>query len=107
MKLIGRMKVGQVVDREQASRLLNNPDLWEGDVWCVSAPEDATEADFDRIVPDDIARRLRFLRANGDVSGLVYDARDPSRIDNQTLRTVRELTPASAGFLDDLLDDSA
>ena len=91
MYLAGRMEVGER-HRE------------EGESWVevLTAEEGSgTALSFRRKVPLDIVKDLRFR--GGDIARpLLFKSNN--RLDSQTLRGVRELTPASAALLDTLLD---
>jgi hypothetical protein len=57
--------------------------------------------DFRRQVPLDMARQLRFN--SSDHPTLCFRTKNPNKLDPQTLRAIRELTPESAALLDELL----
>jgi hypothetical protein len=96
--LIGRIRVDEVVDRPEAERRLGHPVYPAPDIALAVSPRD--RARYDRIVPEDIARGLRFA----DGRGLRFASPARYRIDGQTLRGLRELSPESAATLDGLID---
>ena len=103
LRFIGRMQVQRIVSYDEACRLLDC-DLWEADEHCIAVPETATRMSFERYAPLETARRLRFVRADGTIIGLTFRAGDPQLLEQQTLRSVRRLTPESAELLDELIE---
>lgn len=96
----GWMRVNQILTQKQAERYLGRSDLWEALEHCVCEQEDCSRLIFDLVVPDPIARRLRF-ESGGEPRPLVFT---PSgAIDKQTLRGVRRLTSESADLLQQLV----
>jgi hypothetical protein len=89
----GRMRVKLVVDQEEAQRQ-RRADLWEAPDHILG--EAGTVFRGDLVVPDQTVAQLRF----GDGAALVVA---DGKIDQQTLRTLRELTPESAKLLDAVL----
>jgi hypothetical protein len=90
-----RMRVTEITNRPTARRRLG------ADVW--DAPDHAfgeagTPLRHDLTVPDAVVKNLRFAPSG---SPLRFVGR---RLDQQTLRGVRELTPGSAALLDQLLE---
>lgn len=102
---VARMKVGSVVNRPQAVAQFGRH-LWRASDWCIAAAGTATKLIYDRPVPTEIAKRLRFKTEQGE-SKLAFSKRDPGKLNGQTLRSVRELTPQSAHLLDTLLGTSS
>ena len=99
LRLIGRMLVKEIVSRDEArSRLGYEP--WEGSDHALSTERNSTKTRFDLYVPLAIVRQLEFRTASG-LKGLKF--RSEGKLDGQTLRSVRELTPESAALLDGLL----
>jgi hypothetical protein len=92
--LLGRLTVEQIVGKREAQA------RFKTEVY--DAPEHligrGTPLDFDRVVPENIARRLR--RASG--KPIKIDT-DRYRVDRQTLRTPGRLTEESAALLDNIL----
>jgi hypothetical protein len=99
--LAGRMQVDRVVSRDEAMELLGTDDLWDAEDQVIAAPGTGLPMRFDRPVPLEVTRRIRFL-VGGKDEPLVF--RTPTRLDQQTLRGVRQLSPDSARLLDELLD---
>lgn len=102
--LIGRMKVGEICDTEEAARLLERPSsqLWNAPEHLIACA--ATSIDLECAVPLDLTQRLRFSSSQG-AKPLKF--KFPGCLDTQTLRSVRELMPASAQALDCLLKEKA
>lgn len=93
------MNVRKVCGQEQAQAEL----LYE--VWKATdhlMAESATRMRFDFEVPLRVAKRLLFQSSKGSKPPLFIE---PGVLDKQTLRGVRELDPASARLLDELLPD--
>jgi hypothetical protein len=98
--LMGRMEVDKVCSQKEAEKLLGTSDLWEGKDHLIAKP-DPEILRFDRQVPLDVTKRLRFLSPTGKIRSLVFTS--PTELDRQTLRGVRKLTSESAAELDRLL----
>ena len=95
--LIGKMRVGKIVGRIEARRILG-AEPYDGIEHLIAGA--ATPAGLTQ-VPAALARKLRFVSAGGN-DRLSFGADDaPSP---QALRVIRELEPASAARLDELLD---
>lgn len=98
--LAGRMQVSQMVGQDEAERLLDSK-LYGANEHVIG--RNGTVTRFDAVVPDRIVQQLRFEPGG---RGLVRNAK--GKLDQQTLRSLRELTPASAALLDSILaTDSA
>jgi hypothetical protein len=98
MFLGGYVDVDRIVNKEQAQGLLKRP-VWDADDFALPKGESDFRADLQ--VPMRVVRRLRFLPGS---TALVLSA---GRVDQQTLRGLRELVPESAQLLEDLLDDGS
>lgn len=98
--LLAKMRVAMVCDVDEAAAALETvPELlWDADDHVVA--DAATPLAFDREVPRDTTARLLFV-AGGDEKPVKFDRQ--GRVDQQTMRGVRELTPTSAALLDSLL----
>lgn len=99
--LLTKFEVAKICQPEEAATELGeDPDaLWPADYYAIAAA--AAPSDFDREVPHPVARQLRFTNSQGIPKPLTFRAN--GQLDQQTLRGVRELTPASAALLDALL----
>ena len=97
--LIGRLRVGAVVDQADAERRLGQS-LYQAPDHVVGEPPWST-ARFDRVVPEPVARTLTTV----DGGRLAFRADTEYRLEPQALRTDRVLTAASAAALDELLVD--
>jgi hypothetical protein len=99
--LISKMQVGKIVFSKEKVK-----DILRLDYEPMSAKEYliaklGTPMRFNREVPLDIVKRLRFISSKRQ---LLKFKPGTKRLDQQTLRTLRELTPASAAELDKLLE---
>jgi hypothetical protein len=89
-----RLTVRELLTKSKAEQRLGQK-LWNARDHIIAAQPQAFVPD--RVVPVEVVRRLRFA------SGGTLKFRSRTRLDNQTLRAVRELTPASARLLDSVL----
>jgi hypothetical protein len=96
--LIGRLAVHQICSLSEAKQILRTDNLWDAQEHIIAAS--ATPMRFDFEVPTVITEHLLFV-ASGVSKPLRFD--EPGHLDQQTLRPVRELEPASARLLDKLL----
>ena len=96
--LIGRLTVGQICGPAEAARIVGMDDLWSAKEHIIAAS--ATPMRFDNDVPAELTEKLLFV-ASPHSKPLRFT--DPAYLDQQTLRSVRELEPASARALDELL----
>jgi len=97
--LIGRLIVGQICGRLEAENILDDDELWEGaDEYLIASS--ATPMHFHIEVPTEVTEKLLFV-ASPHSKHLLFI--EPGRLDKQTLRSVREIEPASARALDELL----
>jgi hypothetical protein len=90
-----------VVSFEEAVAVFDDEDLWRADEHVIGAVEDAVPADFLRVIPPDVLRRLELVAPDGAQTGL--DVGPDGRVAPQELGDVRGLTPASADLLDEVL----
>jgi hypothetical protein len=93
--LLGRILVGQKLDRLAVAEILVAEELWEAD-WYILAQEGTAEP-ISELDLSDIAAELRFEGENPQLNV----AR--GRIKPQQLQTMRRLTPATAALLDERL----
>jgi hypothetical protein len=96
--LLGRLKVGEVCDFEEAASTLGTTELWEARDHIIAS--EPTPTHFDLAVPQRLTERLTFISGDRTVR-LKFTSR--RRLDKQTLRGVRELDSTSAAELDRLL----
>lgn len=98
--LLGKMRIAMVCDVDEAAAALETTpeSLWDADDHVVA--DAATPLAFDREMPQRITASLLFLSGD-DEKPVKFDRR--GAVDQQTMRGVRELTPASAALLDTLL----
>ena len=99
--LCGKMVAGKICDQRTAAKFVGREpeDLWEASEHILA--REATPMDFGLKVPLEITARLRF--ASGKRSLPLKFIEPGGRLDQQTLRGVRELEHSSALELDALL----
>lgn len=99
-----RLTVGEMMTRRRAAEVFGcrEDQMWDATDHVLAEPGTEERLDPDRVVPRDILRQLRFIRNDGTETRLRFD-RDGAP-NKQALRTVRELTPASAALLDSLVE---
>jgi hypothetical protein len=110
LQLIARMVVGEVLTLAQAKVRLGT-DIWDATDHLIASPGTASPMVFGRRVSHENARRLRFLQKTGrkrsDGTPVFCETSlkylQPDQLDDQTTRTVRRLTPASAELLEALI----
>ncbi len=90
-----RMRVTEITNRTNARRRLG-ADVWDAPDHVFG--EAGTQLRHDLIVPDAVVQSLRFAPSGSRLRFV------GQRLDQQTLRGVRELTPDSAALLDQLLE---
>ncbi len=93
-----KLKVGFIGTAAEAANILQDSNLWEAEDHVIA--DQATIQNFDLMIPNEVTRKLFFIGATGSTS-LVFKA--DNRLDQQTLRGLRELEPESAKVLDLLL----
>ena len=93
----GKLVVGMICDFDEAATILDY-EPWDADEHIIAAA--GTPMNFNFRVPLELTRNLRFISGKGN-KPLKFKA--PNYLDEQTLRNVRELDPASAVELDALL----
>lgn len=92
----GRMTVGRMLEHEQAIEEYGDQNLYEAKEHLFATDRKSTPLTFHRKVPPRIARELRFVSKTSPM--LKFDS--PTTLNNQTVRSVRELTKKSAIRLD-------
>jgi hypothetical protein len=96
--LLGRLCVAAICGQDEAARRLNEGNLWRAKEHVIASS--GTPERFEFEVPLSVTKQLLFV-ADGPGKPPVFSA--PGYLDQQTLRGVRELEPASARLLDELL----
>lgn len=100
-----RLHVGAVLGQREAEAHFGSQDIWEADDHVLAAPGTEEELEVSRLVPRELLKDLTFLQAqDGSKSGIKFTA--DGAPDQQTLRTVRQLTQDSARLLDGLIERS-
>jgi hypothetical protein len=102
--LIGRMQVGRYVSQQVANAHYEEYGCgaWPADDHVFAADGTATTEHFDRTVPLAIIEQLLFVSPKGDKPPKFVT---PGRLDQQTLRGVRQLTQESAALLNSIIED--
>jgi hypothetical protein len=99
----GRMQIDAVVSRSEATLLSGGRNLYPADEWLVARKGTGTPLMLHRRLTLELARELRFI-SKRKTTELAF--KSPGLLDGQTLRTVRELVPASADLLDKAIEVS-
>lgn len=98
--LIGRMTVGRIVYSDDEARELIGYPPWSAREHLICARDQCTMQRFDRELPVDVVRQLRFESTEGPVPPVF---RESDKLDQQTLRGVRKLTASAAALFDHAL----
>ena len=98
MHLLGRLVVDRVVDQSAANAHFRHG-VWPATDHLLARPP-FSKFRTDVVVPDDRLKEVEFLNKKGTV-GLAFNKQ--GQVDQQTLRTLREVTAATAGLFDSLL----
>lgn len=100
-----RLVVGRILGQSEAEAHFGSHDIWEADDHVLAAPGTEEELEVSRLVPRQLLRDLTFLQAKGGSESRIKFRADGAP-DQQTLRTIRQLTPDSARLLDSLIERS-
>ena len=98
--LIARFTVGKITKSDVEARRYLDYEPWSAPDHLHAEPGSGTVCNFDREVPLDRVRQLRF-ETKARIREPVF--KDNSRLDTQTMRGVRKLTAISAKILEALL----
>jgi hypothetical protein len=101
LRVLGRLDVDRVVTRTQAQRALGTQNLWEAADHLLGKPGTVMRYQPDAVVPSADLRRLEFVSPDGTINGVVYNRH--GNVDPQSFRSLREVTPATAGLFDGIL----
>jgi hypothetical protein len=96
-----RIEVGEICSQAQAESYLGT--LWEADDHVIAREGSEILFRLDRFVPPEQARELQCISSKNEKVPPKFRA-NSSKLDQQTLRTVRELAPESATLLDRFLE---
>lgn len=96
----GRMTVRRIVSRAEAAHILGTDNLWDADEHLID-DESGTPINFHRTLAPEVCRQLRFVSPQSEPKGFFFVS--DTRLDVQTTRGVRELTPDSAALLDRII----
>jgi hypothetical protein len=98
--LIGALTLSRPpVTYEEACELLPY-EPWDADEHLIGDGTTLTTTSYSRVIPFDVLRRLRFISRSGETA-LKFES--DTRLNQQTFRGVRKLTPESAAELEGLL----
>jgi hypothetical protein len=95
----GRMQIAEIISRDEAVRRRGRSDLYDAPQWLVGKSGTGSPLHLHRIVAPDLARDLRFISSTA--SKIKF--KNGGGLDEQTLRTPRELSPESALLLDEVI----
>jgi len=98
--LVGRMTVSKIVHSDAEAQSLLGYDVWPASDHLIASENECTPMRFRRRVPLEIVKQLRFDSKAGP-KPLTFTAE--GRLDQQTLRGVRQLSRMSVGLLDSIL----
>lgn len=102
LRVGGRIIVDKVLDQADAEVYADwGFDIWQSDQHVAMPLKDAFSFTPENIVPVDDVKRLEFISGDS-VKTLKFI--DEKRLDPQTLRGVRELTPSSATLLNEYIE---
>ena len=107
MSVLGRMRVTEIINYDNAKRRLPY-EPWEKNDHLIAEDGTATLLNFKRKVPMKTAERLRFICPDNCMlppRPLKLSKANPKLLDLQTLRGVRELTEESAELLDQFVTE--
>jgi hypothetical protein len=104
IRLVGRLVVETIVDQRAAKRALSY-EPWDADDHLLADRGELRDRYFDLWLTDAQVRQLEFVGRGGKVVRAKFNRRgDP---DQQTLRSVREVTDRTASLFEELLDARA
>ncbi len=101
--LSGKLTVGKFCTRKEAAKEMNcePTDLWDAKEHIIASNfTPTTKKYWDLQVPTDVTEQLEFISGN-EIKTLKFKSKN--YLDQQTLRSVRRLTPESAQKLDEVL----
>jgi hypothetical protein len=102
--LVGRMTVNQILTSYSEALAVLAPDVEQAQEYVLAVEDDATPQYFTRPLTMEETGDLRFLAQDGSLKPLKFA--DDAEVDETALAGVRELAPASAGLLDQVLSQS-
>jgi hypothetical protein len=98
----GRMIVGEIVPRAEAVRRNSDDGLYDFAEWIVAQRGSGTRLDLHRELDPALTRKLHVLAPGSVAKGLRFITE--TRLDGQTTRGIRQLTPESAILLDRVIE---
>jgi len=96
----GKMEVQKIVSRNEAIKIRRNDNLYAAPDWLIGVPGSGSPLILHRSIDPEIAGDLRFISGRFE---LPLKFKHGSVLDEQTLRTVRELTAKSARLFDEVI----
>jgi hypothetical protein len=97
----GRMIVGEIVSRAELVRRRKDDRFYDAAEWIIAKPDSGTRLDLHRALDSELTRGLRFVSRKSQPKSLFFAS--DAKLDGQTTRGVRELTPESAKVLDRII----
>jgi hypothetical protein len=97
----GRMIVGEIVSRAELVRRRNHDGFYPADEWIVAKADSGSRLDLHRALDPEVTRRLLFTSRKSQPKALFFAS--DTKLDGQTTRGIRELTPESARLLDRII----
>ncbi len=94
----GRMRVEQIVPRDEAVRILGRDSIYYTDEFVIAEKQSGTPLKLHRALAPAVTCQLRFVSPTSEPKGLLFDS--DTHLNVQTTRGIRELTPESAALLD-------
>ena len=97
----GRMMVGELVSRAELVGRTKNDRYYDAPEWIVAQADSGTRLDLHRALDPALTRRLRFNSRKSKPKTPFFVSE--GKLDGQTTRGIRELTPESARLLDRII----
>ncbi len=98
----GRMTIKAITSRSDAIRITGGKNLYPASEWIIAKSGSGSRLDLHRQLAPELAGRLLFLSPSSEPKRLHFVS--DIRLDGQTTRGVRELTPESAALLDAIIE---
>ena len=97
----GRMMVGELVSRAELVGRTKHDRYYDAPEWIVAQADSGTRLDLHRALDPALTRRLRFNSRKSKPKTPFFVSE--GKLDGQTTRGIRELTPESARLLDRII----
>lgn len=102
LMLGGRLTVGKIVSRAQAVRTLKDDGLYDASDWAIALKGSGSPLRLHRRLAPDVSRQLMFVSEGNEPRPIAFTSR--TKLDRQSTRGVRELTPESAALLERIIE---